>query len=238
MGRISQLFNVINQAVKDKGIFYVIKRASFILIYLAYHKLFSKQKFFTFKGKSYVYFHDIINNTWMNERSIEVPIAMEIVNQNKGKRILEIGNVLSNYYKVSHDIVDKYEKAPNVINQDVIDFKTNEKYDLIVSISTLEHVGWDEEPRDDKKISKALKNLKNCLNPKGIMIVTLPLGYNQALNSHLKNGTIKFYEQNYLLRIGNNSWREASWDEVKETTFGNPYPGANGLVVGIDRITY
>ena len=117
-------------------------------------------------------------------------------------------------------------------------FKTNEKYDLIVSISTLEHVGWDEEPRDDKKISKALKNLKNCLNPKGIMIVTLPLGYNQALNSHLKNGTIKFYEQNYLLRIGNNSWREASWDEVKETTFGNPYPGANGLVVGIDRITY
>ena len=44
MGRIDQLFNVINQAVKDKGIFYVIKRASFILIYLAYHKLFSKQK--------------------------------------------------------------------------------------------------------------------------------------------------------------------------------------------------
>ena len=87
----------------------------------------------------------------MNERSIEVPIVMEIVNQNKGKRILEIGNVLSNYYKVSHDIVDKYEKAPNVINQDVVDFKTNEKYDLIVSISTLEHVGWDEEPRDDKK---------------------------------------------------------------------------------------
>ena len=36
MGRIDQLFNVINQAVKDKGIFYVIKRASFILIYLAY----------------------------------------------------------------------------------------------------------------------------------------------------------------------------------------------------------
>ena len=53
MGRIDQLFNVINQAVKDKGIFYVIKRASFILIYLAYHKLLSKQKFFTFKDKSY-----------------------------------------------------------------------------------------------------------------------------------------------------------------------------------------
>ncbi len=237
MGRADQLFNVVNQAIKDKGIFYVIKRASSIWIYLIYHKLFSKQKNFTFRGKSYSYFYNIINNTWMNERSIEVPIVMEIVNQNKGKRILEIGNVISNYYKVPHDIVDKYEKAPNVINQDVVDFKTNEKYDLIVSISTLEHVGWDEEPRDDKKIPKALENLKNCLKPKGTMIVTLPLGYNQALNLHLKHGTIEFHEQYYLLRTGNNSWREASWDEVKETTFGNPYPGANGLVVGIDCIT-
>ena len=43
---------------------------------------------------------------------------------------------------------------------------------------------------------------------------------------------------NKTIYYESNSWREASWDEVKETTFGNPYPGANGLVVGIDRITY
>ena len=237
MGRIYQLFNVINQAIKDKGIFYVIKRAFSIWIYFVYYKLFSEQKNFIFRGKSYRYFYDIINNTWMNERSVEISIVMKMVNENKGKRILEIGNVLSNYYDVPHDVVDKYEKAPNVINQDVVDFKTNDKYDLIVSISTLEHVGWDEEPRDDEKIPKALENLRNCLKPKGVMIVTLPLGYNQALNQHLKCGTIVFHEQYYLLRIGNNSWREALWDEVKETTFGNPYLGANGLVVGIDRIT-
>ena len=157
MGRIYQLFNVINQAIKDKGIFYVIKRAFSIWIYFVYYKLFSEQKNFIFRGKSYRYFYDIINNTWMNERSVEISIVMKMVNENKGKRILEIGNVLSNYYDVPHDVVDKYEKAPNVINQDVVDFKTNDKYDLIVSISTLEHVGWDEEPQMMKKFLKHLK---------------------------------------------------------------------------------
>lgn len=44
MGRIYQLFNVINQAIKDKGIFYVIKRAFSIWIYFVYYKLFSEQK--------------------------------------------------------------------------------------------------------------------------------------------------------------------------------------------------
>ncbi len=160
---------------------------------------------------------------------------MEVINKNKGKRILEIGNVLSNYYDISHDIVDKYEKAPNVINKDVVDFKTNDKYDLIVSISTLEHVGWDEESRDDEKIPKALENLRNLLKLDGTMIVTLPFGYNKALNRHLNLGTIRFNEQHYLLRTGSNSWREASWDEVKETIFGNPYSGANGLIIGIDH---
>ena len=234
MGRIDQLSNVINQAIKDKGIFYVIKRASFIWIYFIYYKLFSKKNFI-FRGKLYRYFYDIINNTWMNERSVEISIVMKMVNENKGKRILEIGNVLSNYMNVSHDIIDKYEKASNVINQDVVDFKSDEKYDLIVSISTLEHVGWDEKPRDDKKIPKALENLRNFLKPGGTMIVTLPFGYNKALNRHLNLGTIRFNEQHYLLRTGSNSWREASWDEVKETIFGNPYPGANGLIIGIDH---
>ena len=235
MGRIHQLLAVINQAVKDKGIFFVIKRGSTIWFYLIYHKLFLNQKSFVFRDKSYHYFYDIINNTWINERSIEIPIVMEVVKRYKGKKILEIGNVLSNYYNIPHDIVDKYEKAPNVINQDVIDFKSIDKYDLIVSISTLEHVGWDEEPRNDQKIPKALENLRRLLKPNGIMIVTLPLGYNQALNHHLKHETIKFHEQYYLLRTGNTSWKESYWDEVQYSKFGNPHPGANGLLIGIDH---
>ena len=236
MGRIHQLLATIKEASREKGTSYVIKKGLSVWLYLIYYKVFCKGRSFTFRGKKYHYFYDIINNTWMNERCIEIPIAMDIVNRNRDKKILEIGNVLSNYYQIPHDIVDKYEKAPNVINQDVVDFKSDVKYDLIVSISTLEHVGWDEKPRDDNKIPKALENLRSLLKPNGgIMIVTLPLGYNEALNKHLINGTIRFEEQYYLLRTGRNSWQEASWDEVKNTQFGQPYLGSSGLVIGIDH---
>ena len=235
MGRIHQLLATIKEASKQKGVSYVIKRGLYVWLYVIYYKIFCRGRSFAFRGKKYHYFYDIINNTWTNERSVEVAIVMEIVNKNRDKRILEIGNVLSNYYQVPHDVVDKYEKAPNVINQDVVDFKSDSKYDLIVSISTLEHVGWDEKPRDDGKIPKALENLRNLMKTQGgMMVVTLPLGYNPVLNRHLNDGTIRFQEQHFLLRTGKNSWREASWNEVKEAKFGTPYSGANGLVVGIN----
>ncbi len=71
MGRIYQLLTVVNRAIKDKGIFFVIKKGSSVWIYFIYHKLFSKQKKFIFRNKLYNYFYDIINNTWTNERSVK-----------------------------------------------------------------------------------------------------------------------------------------------------------------------
>ena len=51
----------------------------------------------------------------------------------------------------------------------------------IVSISTLEHVGWDENTKDPDKIFQAIKNLKSYLVPRGKLIVTMPIGYNPCL---------------------------------------------------------
>jgi 2-polyprenyl-3-methyl-5-hydroxy-6-metoxy-1,4-benzoquinol methylase len=160
---------------------------------------------------------------------------MEIIKKNHGKKILEIGNVLSHYYNFEHVIVDKYEIANGVINQDVVDFKSTEKYDLIVSISTLEHVGWDETPRDDMKIIRAIENLKSLVKPNGGMIVvTFPLGYNFALDKLLKDKAIQFTEQYYFVRISKgNEWKEASWKDVQNAKYGKPFPFANALVIGI-----
>jgi hypothetical protein len=171
----------------------------------------------------------------MNERSVEIPLALELIAKNQGKKILEIGNVISNYYDIPHDVVDKYEQGNNVINEDVVNFHHDEKYDLIVSVSTLEHVGWDEIPRNDKKIPLAIENLKKLLKPKNAsLFVTLPFGYNTVLDKLVKEEIIKFDEQYYMKRISkNNEWVEASWEEVKDAKFGTPFSGANGLIVGI-----
>jgi hypothetical protein len=111
------------------------------------------RKTFIFNGKTYYYFVHKYNTTWKNERAVEVPIIWDIVREHyrQGKRVLEVGNVLSHYFRIFHDVLDKYEVAEGVINQDVVDFKPAWKYDLIVSISTLEHVGWDEEPKEPEK---------------------------------------------------------------------------------------
>lgn len=134
---------------------------------------------FTFSGRSYRYFYHTCNTTWKNERAVEVPIIWEIVKDYQGKSILEVGDVLSHYFKVKHDIVDKYEKADGVINKDILDYKVKEKYDLIVSISTLEHIGFDERTRDPTKTLKAMKHLKSLLKKGGKLIVTVPVGFNR-----------------------------------------------------------
>jgi len=159
---------------------------------------------------------------------------MEMVNKNFGKRILEVGNVLSHYFEIDHTVVDKYEKGSGVVNQDIVDFKSDVKYDLIVSVSTLEHVGWDEAPRDDRKILRAVSNMQSLLSQNGTLIVTLPLGYNTSMDSLLRDRVLRFDQQYYLLRISkSNQWREGSWEEVRGKKYGSPFENANAIVVGI-----
>lgn len=190
---------------------------------------------FTFQGSIYNYFYHEYHLTWNCERAVEIPIIWEIVKKYNGKRILEVGNVLSHYFSINHDILDKYEKANGVINQDVVDFRPNKKYDLIVSISTLEHVGWDEKPQDDMKILKAIQNLKSILAQNGKIVVTLPLGYNNVMDNLIRNGDIQFTKMFCLKRISNdnNKWIEVSWKDVQYARYNYPFPRANGLIVGV-----
>lgn len=41
-------------------------------------------------------------------------------------------------------VIDRYEEIDDAVNGDVRFFRTDRRYDVVVSISTLEHVGLDE----------------------------------------------------------------------------------------------
>jgi SAM-dependent methyltransferase len=235
------------EKAKEEGIRYIVfagipKIINQLQISFGYyfHKILRSGRKFTFQGENYSYFLHEYNTTWKNERIVEIPIIWKIIKGYEEKKILEIGNVLSHYFIVNHDIVDKYEKAEGVITKDVTEFNPSKKYDLIICISTLEHVGWDENPRDHKiihapeKIMQALDNLKRALAPKGRLIVTLPVGYNLYLDRLLKNGKIQFNSQYCLKRISrDNKWIETSWNNVKDSKYNSPFPAANGLIIGI-----
>ena len=215
--KMSKLLTRAKEAYKREGIYHVVKvtynltfKKSYYFIYCKFLVYLKRPRTFTLHGRTYRYFYHPYNKTWNNERAVELPIILKKIQSYRGGRILEVGNVLSNYVHFQHDIVDKYDKTTGVIDQDVIDFQpsANGKYDLIVSISTIEHVGWDETPRDPKKITLALENLTtNCLAPGGEIVVTLPIGYNTYLDKLLKEDKIQFTEQHYLKRISdNNKW--------------------------------
>lgn len=110
-------------------------------------RLLRPRRTFSFQGASYPLFWHLYNVTRRNERTTEIPLFREWISRHPEKRILEVGNVLSHYLPVAHDIVDKYEKETGIINEDIVRFHPDKDYDLVVCISTLEHIGWDEEEK-------------------------------------------------------------------------------------------
>jgi SAM-dependent methyltransferase len=170
---------------------------------------------FELAGRSYPYLFHPYKLTWLTERAVEVPVIQGLVDRNAGDRVLEIGNVLSHYRRQSHRAIDKYERAPGVLNRDVLDLDGLGPFDLIVAISTLEHVGTDEHPADPGKALQAIRALRGLLAPGGRLVLTVPVGYNPALDAALRGREIPLAGAAALRRVrGHRRWREVAPAEV------------------------
>jgi hypothetical protein len=222
------------RALKGRSLASLGKQAALAVTWPLWREYFRAfPRTFEHGSRSYPYFLHPYNFTWSNERAVEIPVVWDAVRQCAGGRVLEIGNVLSHYFPVRHELVDKYERGRKVRNLDVLEVGGGEKYDLIVSISTLEHVGWDEQPRDPEKVVRAVRHLTEQLaSPGGRMVVTMPLGYNPPLDRLLAEGAVPFTRTSYFRRRGPTTWHEAPWEDVAGCRYGDPWPAANGLVIG------
>ncbi|PSB32071.1 hypothetical protein C7B69_07390 [filamentous cyanobacterium Phorm 46] len=149
---------------------------------------------FIYQGKHLPYNRIGYNNT--GERAIEIPIAFNfLATLEKKDKILEIGNTLSHYENSLSEyigirprrIVDKFEVALGVDNVDFMDIPSEEKYDVIVSVSTVEHIGQGIEPssqaygeqiqiRDIEAPLKAIAKIYDLLSVGGKALITVPFG--------------------------------------------------------------
>jgi len=207
---------------------------------LGYYRAFKSWKTFALNGRRYRYCYRLYNYTWRTERCVEIPIIMDRVRKYDSNDILEFGNVLSYYFPVSHDILDKNDPSSGAIQRDVLDFRTDKRYRLIVSISSLEHVGFTEDPRDADtagikpdaaKLLAAIDVLKKHLAPGGRLVATVPLGYNGALDK-LWPDQIKVDAMSCLKRVSaDNRWVQAPFEEVIPLKYGEPFAFANGIIV-------
>src|SRR6266498_2275420 len=71
---------------------------------------------FPFRGERLPYAIHRYNNTYRNERAVEIAIATWFLSGTESGRVLEVGNVLAHYGVTGQTVVDKYEPASGVIN--------------------------------------------------------------------------------------------------------------------------
>lgn len=192
------------------------------------------KKQFEFNGRSLNCFYHRYNMTWAGERCIEIPIAKSYLDQFPGKRVLEVGNVLSHYFPVDHDILDKFEKRPGIINEDIIGFAPAKQYELILSISTFEHIGFDDEAEESsrQKIQSAIAACKTrLLAPGGKLVVTVPVGYNPELDQMMERGELSASAEFYMRRMHKLDWVPSAKADALNCRFRTPFPYANAILV-------
>lgn len=180
---------------------------------------------FEYHGKPLDVVCHMYNCTWLNERGAELAVFASWTAATGS--MLEVGNVLSHYGLGSpRRIVDRYEQGDGVENIDVFDI--DGRFDEIVAISTLEHVRWDEEPREPGGSGAALLHLQGLLNPGGRMLVTVPTGHNPPLDDWLLWGTGA--DRACTLVRDMTSWRQTP--EVEIRPYGLTQPWAEAVWIG------
>ncbi len=198
-------------------------------------KIFIRQKSFQIQQKKYLYSIFSHNCTWDNERAVEISYCKEVINNIPAVKVLEVGNVLKSYMSGNWLVCDKYEKKQGVLNCDVTELSLNRQFKSIISISTLEHVGFDEDRQDPAGLPIAVRKLAEHLESGGSLHCTLPIGYNPWVDEHLKKQTCGFTEIIFMVRSGVTTWSEASSSEAFSRTYGHPFRGANALAICIKQ---
>lgn len=188
---------------------------------------------FVFRGRTHSCFFARYNMTWVGERMVEIPIGRVLLENSKPGPELEVGNVLSHYGPVKHEIVDKFERGAGVINTDILEFKPGRAYRLILSISTFEHIGFDDEApaSSGEKIAACVAHCRRLLTPDGAFVATFPTGYNPDLDALLNSGSLGCRRIDCLARIAARRWEPCTLEEAMKRPYRSRFPYGNALVV-------
>lgn len=216
---------------------------------------------FIFNGKSLYYNRIGFNN--IAERSVEIPIGVDFYNQIKSEsKVLEIGNVLANYESLfrgndnfkTRRIIDKYEVAAGVENIDLMELNESQKYNYIISISTVEHIGQENSIHEGfdgfEEPLKGIAKIYDLLDIGGKALITVPfgklingLGFIQFSQPYINLLQAKYQipaeaiSKSYLKRIATEIgaenprqlWIQAEESELGDVEFSWPWPYGNAI---------
>lgn len=197
---------------------------------------------FTWDGRTLAYFDHPYNHTAFNSRRVEVPIALAFLHAlPPAARILEIGNVLSHYGPRSWDVVDFYE--PRCLNVDVMKWAPTGGYDAVITISTLEHIGYGQYAvgvRETYEPVDVWRHLQSFLAPRGKLLATVPLEFNPALDDALRTDQLALTRAWYMRHVGDGAWTECSRAEAAAQSAracAGKWPGGLGVLYWQNPVT-
>lgn len=194
-----------------------------------------RERAIVLRGESIPLLYARHNVTWANERCVELALARQFLAGVPAERVLEVGNVTPHYFGGGHTVVDKYE--PGALQVDIVDFEPDRRFDLILSISTFEHIAFDEAggPEEPEavavKIRAALDRCVALLAPGGKFVITVPMGYNPALDAMVAADGLGCDRVIWFKRFAGRVWREVGREEGMGCRYGSPYPFANGIML-------
>lgn len=195
---------------------------------------FKRKAYFEYHEKKLTYCTSKYNHSDLNERTIEVPIIEYYIDLEPHAKVIELGAVLQHYRRVNFVVVDKFEKGNEILNVDIVDFKPKQKFDLLISISTLEHIGFDDDT-DPDKIVKVVKHIRtHVLSPTGKAVISFPLGYNPHLDQLIQSKRMKLFDRlEFMERYSHlNYWRMRLRPPVFPVTYNARYNNAQLLGIG------
>jgi len=179
---------------------------------------------FTFRGTEYKTRADA-----PLARMVELPVAQRWLGGQQGK-VLEVGNVLAHWGSLGHDVLDKYERHSAVTyREDIATWRPMHKYEAIVCISTIEHVG-EKSSQNWKPLVAVYNMLLYCLKPKGQLLLTFPWRRREAIDAFVE--LLPWTWVGFLHRVGKYEWKQVSKKELAGIRYNTPYKKANAVVIG------
>jgi len=154
-----------------------------------------------------------------SERAIEIPLAIDFLsNYAQQDPITELGCVLPYYIlkRGSHNVYDLTDKHPQCTRCDLRTLNDNDLKGVVVSISTLEHLGLAEYGIEKGSTDEGVALLKRILADARKYFITVPIGYNKTLDDFIL-GSCDLGEC-YVARTRNNP---EEWEVVAKTALTN-----------------
>jgi SAM-dependent methyltransferase len=185
---------------------------------------------------------------WSDERAIEIPWVLS--RYGGEPRVLDVGTAFAERAYVegleelgAEDLVTVDLAEPATVIADVRELPFEDgRFDAILCVSTLEHVGRDtttyavEAPRDEHGDAAALRELRRVLAPDGRLLVSVPTGVHDDQGWQVQREPLAWVElfegagflvyEDELYVHGADGWRTATEPEARAARYGAHGAGA------------